>query len=72
MSKILRNQEVGMEELVEELARRVARTSQAAIARKIKVKPPLISNVLRGATNPCGKLLKFLGYERVIVYRRIV
>lgn len=52
--------------------KRIARTtSQAEIARLVKVKPPLISNVIAGKANPTGKLLKWLGYRRVVVYRRI-
>ena len=70
MPRILRNTEVAPEELVEELKRRVAASSQAAIARRLKISPPVISNILRGDMLPCGKVLKWLGYERHIVYRK--
>jgi transcriptional regulator with XRE-family HTH domain len=68
----LRNLIVSKGELVGELERLVERASQAEIARQVKVKAPLISNVLNGKANPTGKLLKWLGYERVVVYRRRV
>lgn len=68
---MLRNLTVSKRELVKELRRRVKLTSQAEVARELKVKAPLVSNVVAGKTNPCGKLLKWLGYERVITYRRI-
>jgi len=67
----LRNVYANVPDLREELARRVGHSSQAEIARQVKVAAPVISNVLAGKTNPCGKLLKWLGYERVITYRRI-
>ncbi len=67
----LRNQYVTAEELAEELGRRVSRSSQAEIAREVKVAAPLISNIVSGKVNVCGRLLKWLGYERVITYRRI-
>lgn len=67
----LRNKHVSLGELVDELERRVDRSSQAEVARLVKVQPPLISNVLADKVNPCGKLLKWLGYERVVTYRRL-
>jgi hypothetical protein len=67
----LRNVYASAEDLAAELARRVGNSSQAAIARQARVKPPLISNVIAGKVNPCGRLLKWLGYERVVTYRRI-
>lgn len=45
--------------------------SQAEIARQVGIKPPLISNVIHGKARPSGKLLKWLGYERVTLYRRV-
>lgn len=67
----LRKLTVSKRELVRELKRRVAQSSQAEIARLVKVKPPLISNVVAGKMNPSGKLLKWLGYERVIIYKKV-
>lgn len=67
----LRNKHVSLGELVDELERLVERSSQAEVARAAKVKPPLVSNVLADRVNPCGRLLKWLGYERVVTYRRI-
>lgn len=57
--------------LVRELRRRIKASSQAEVARELGVKAPLVSNVAAGKTNPCGKLLRWLGYRRVIVYRKI-
>lgn len=67
----LRNVTVSHEELVEELGKRVAGTTQAALARKLKMAAPLISNMVQGKANICGKVLKWLGYERVVVYRKL-
>lgn len=67
----LRNVFVSAEELAEELERRCAQSSQAEVARQVKVAAPLISNVVAKKTNPCGKLLKWLGYERVITYKKL-
>lgn len=67
----LRNLTVEKKALVRELRKRIRRSSQADIAREIGVKAPMVSNVAAGKTNPCGKLLKWLGYTRVIVYKKI-
>lgn len=67
----LRNLTVEKKSLVRELRARIRRSSQAEVAREVGVKAPLVSNVAAGKTNPCGKLLKWLGYKRVIVYRKI-
>jgi transcriptional regulator with XRE-family HTH domain len=65
----LRKVWVTVTEIRKELKRRVAQSSQAEVARELKIAPPMISNILAGKTNPCGKVLKWLGYERVIFYR---
>jgi len=70
MPRTLRNFEVTKDELVEELKRRVERSSQAKIARRLGISPPVISNIIRGDMFPCGKVLRWLGYERHIVYRK--
>lgn len=67
----LRNLVVEKKALVRELRKRIRRSSQADIAREVGVKAPMVSNVAAGKTNPCGKLLKWLGYRRVIVYKKI-
>lgn len=67
----LRNLTVDKKALVRELRKRINASSQAEVARELKVKAPLVSNVASGKTNPCGKLLKWLGYRRVIVYKKI-
>ena len=41
------------------------------MAREVRVKAPLISNVLARKVLPCGKLLKWLGYARVIHYQKV-
>ncbi len=41
------------------------------MAREIGVRAPLISNVLARKVLPCGKLLKWLGYTRVIRYQKV-
>jgi transcriptional regulator with XRE-family HTH domain len=67
---MLRNKYVSPKDLVRELKARVAKSSQSKIAIEIGVKAPMISNVLSKRILPTGKLLKWLGYERVVVYRK--
>lgn len=68
---MLRNKTVDARTLVRELRLRVKRGSQADIAREVGVRAPMISNVLNGRVLPCGKVLKWLGYKRVVIYRRV-
>lgn len=68
---MLRNLVVKKSALVQELRKRIARTSQAEVAREVGVKAPLVSNVAAGKIAPCGKLLRWLGYRRVIVYKKV-
>lgn len=67
----LRNLTVDKRALVRELKRRIKASSQANIARDLGIKAPLVSNVAAGKMNPCGKLLTWLGYRRVIVYKKV-
>lgn len=62
--------EAGLVEIRSKLFLLTKSMSQAEIARRVGIKPPLISNVIRSKVRPCGKLLQWLGYERVIIYRR--
>ena len=64
-------EEVGLPEIRSKLFLLTKSMSQAEIARRVGIKPPLISNVLRKKARPSGKLLRWLGFERVIVYRRV-
>lgn len=68
---MLRLKTVTSRQLVRELRRRVARSSQAEVAREVGIKAPLVSNVLARKILPCGKLLKWLGYTRVTKYRKL-
>lgn len=45
--------------------------SQRALARLIGVSPTLLNDILLSKREPSGKVLEFLGYERVITYRRL-
>lgn len=67
----LRKVEVSSIELRRELNRRLKKIAQADIARLLKIAAPLISNTAAGKINPTGKLLKWLGYERVVTYRKV-
>lgn len=55
------------EELVAAIA---AAGSQAALAKAIGVSGAFISVIARGEKPPCGKVLDFLGIERVTMFRR--
>ncbi|MFI5397624.1 MAG: helix-turn-helix domain-containing protein [Candidatus Binatia bacterium] len=67
---MLRNKFVTEGQLQQELLRRT-KTTQAEIAREIGVAPPAISNVINGVIPPHGKILKWLGYRRRVVYEKI-
>lgn len=54
-----------------ELKRRIKASSQAEVARELGIKAPLVSNVAAGKMNPCGRLLTWLGYRRVVVYKKV-
>lgn len=43
--------------------------SQRALARKWKVTPAYITDLLHGLRDPGPKILDALGYERVVLYR---
>lgn len=45
--------------------------SYAAIARKLKVSDEFVRSIANGRLPPTGKVLKFLGYEKVVRYRKI-
>ena len=45
--------------------------SQRALARLIGVSPSFLNDILLGKREPVGKVLEFLGYERVVTYRRL-
>lgn len=68
---MLRNKVVTARQLQQELLKRTLRVSQSELARTLKIKPPLISNVINGKVLPCGRLLKWLGYRRVVVYQKL-
>ena len=45
--------------------------SQAALARRLNVSAPYLSDVLNGRREPGDAILEPLGFRRVIVYERI-
>lgn len=44
--------------------------SQKALAEKIQVTPSFLNDVLMGKRNPTGKILDYLGLEKVTIYRK--
>lgn len=54
-----------------ELRKRVARSTQTAIAKEAKVSAQFVNDALHGRREITGKLLHWLGYERVVTYRKI-
>jgi transcriptional regulator with XRE-family HTH domain len=44
---------------------------QTAMAKAAGVSPQFVSDAMRGKRNPTGNLLKLIGYERVVVYRKV-
>lgn len=45
--------------------------SQAALARLIGLDATVLSEVRRGIRKPSARVLKKLGYERIVRYRRV-
>lgn len=45
--------------------------SQRALARKIGVSPTFLNEIIRETRNPTGKVLAYLGLERIVTYQRI-
>jgi len=44
-------------------------TTQKALAEAIGMSPQALNGIMRGKREPTGKLLAFLGLERVVRYR---
>lgn len=44
--------------------------SQVALAVSIGITPAYLSDILNGNRNPSTKLLRHLGYKRVMMYRK--
>lgn len=49
--------------------RRGKSISQKELAQEIGVSPPFLNSILMGAREPQGKVLEFLGLERIVAYR---
>lgn len=45
--------------------------SQTAMAKAARVSTSFISDVMKGKRAPTGSLLKLIGYERVVIYRKV-
>lgn len=59
------------EQVVEQLRKCMALESlnQTELARAIGVSVPFVNDILKGKRAPSGKILTYLGLERVVVYR---
>ena len=44
---------------------------QAAVAKAAGVSPQFVSDVWTGKRNPTGALLKLIGWERIVIYRKV-
>lgn len=44
---------------------------QTAMAKAAGVSPQFVSDAMKGKRNPTGRLLKLIGYERVVIYRKV-
>lgn len=44
---------------------------QTAMAKAAGVSPQFVSDVMKGKRNPTGALLKMIGWERVVIYRKV-
>lgn len=45
--------------------------SQRALARQWSVAPAYVTDLLRGLRDPGPKILEAMGYERVVLYRKL-
>lgn len=60
------------EALIERMAADAKRAgSQLVLAQRLGISPQYLCDVLAGRREPGGKLLKALGYRRVVVYEEI-
>lgn len=59
-----------MKEIMERLSKALESESQASVARKIGISPQYLGQVIAGDRPLSEKILAFLGYERVVTYRR--
>lgn len=59
-----------MKEIMERLSKALESESQASVARKIGISPQYLGQVIAGNRPLSEKILAFLGYERVVTYRR--
>lgn len=48
------------------------RCNQAQLAEQIGVSTPFLNDVLHGKREPSGKVVEFLGLERVVMYRPVL
>lgn len=56
-------------ELIRAAARKAG--SQRALARGWKVTPAYITDLLKGLRDPGPRILAAMGYERVVLYRKV-
>jgi hypothetical protein len=59
-----------MADPISELRERVEGSSNAEVARELKISPQYLSDVLNDRKKPGDKILKALGLERLVVYIR--
>lgn len=43
--------------------------NQTQLAKRIGVSVPFVNDILHGKREPSGKVLEFLGLERIVIYR---
>ena len=59
-------------DLIHDIAQLANRMStQKALADKIGVSQAYLTNVIKGRRRPSAKILKFLGYERIVCYKEV-
>jgi predicted transcriptional regulator len=55
---------------IEMLNARTAKASQVSVAADLGIKPSYLCDLLKGRREPGPKVLKALGLERIVTYRR--
>jgi hypothetical protein len=57
-------------QVIRELRRLAEREGRSELSRRMGVSPQLMTDVLAGRRTIGRKMLDFLGYERVVTYRK--
>lgn len=58
-------------EFLDQFKKTVKTTGVRAFAREAHVAPSTITRIVQGKLPPAGRVLKAMGFERVVIYRNV-